>query len=229
MAEASEGDVCDHQWVSCTTADFKFSELEPVIRVVNEDQHGTYRYYPTEMCELCGDTQGRGYGAGSWSVHSFSLVKWEYINHEQEVVIFLHCDICDYDRVIVSDVETILSGASDSCLLGGQCPKNLYGVMYPEGISAVDSSRSVSEEITFSGVIEVPCTGESSHYFIAYRSYCPICGRPERNNVKTSVGELPEAWFNYPMYTEEEFLTVDMPDNLPYQLIDLLRAKAVEE
>lgn len=225
-AQAGETDECEHQWENCLTGDFEYDELEATVEPIDEQMHSIRRVYPKEMCAKCGATQGCGYGAGKRQVHSYDLVKWEYINHNSEVVIFLRCRICEYDYVMIENVQNIIEGREDNCLLGGTCPDNLSGSMYAEGIAATDGSRK--DELRFSGVIEMPCENGANQYYIAYRTYCPICGRPERHNTENVYGEMPESWKEWVLYTEEEFLKADMPDNLPYQLVDQLRADEVK-
>ncbi len=222
----AEDTTCVHDWTLIEDYDPIFQMQEPVVRPYDEQKHIIMYDRPTEVCSLCGATRGQGHGAGYTQIHSYTVEEWQTINGGADVAFEFCCNVCGYERAETIALQEILDGLNDSCLLGGVCAAEYVGSMYPEGIRPTRGSRT--DSITLSGVVEVPCTEDRSHYYLAERIYCPICGRPQMQVFSILDEARRDEWAKWTCYDLSTFLSMDMPENLPYQVIDSLRSQSTD-
>lgn len=220
----AEDTACEHSWTLYTGYADDFLTQEAVIEPYDSETHTIIRAFPIEECSNCGEVRGQGYGAGYMQVHSYSVAGWQFVNEGMDVEIRFNCHICEYELTETVALQSILEGTETTCILGGECAANLAGSMYPEGIEQTNGFRT--DAISFAGVVQVPCTEERSHYYLAERSYCPVCGRPQMQIFSISDA-LTAEWEKWPLYEADEFLSAEMPEELPYQLVDDLRLQVI--
>lgn len=123
--------------------------------------------------------------------------------------------------VRVVDVQSILGGQENDCLTGGACKDYYRGMMFSTGIEAADGGRT--DSIVFSCIVAIPRENGLMDYNYGLREYCVRCGRPVLRIWDTSYGAPKQEWEKANVLTEEEFASYNMPDDLPFQLIDNLR------
>ena len=63
-------------------------------------------------------------------------------------------------------------------------------------------------------------------YMLVERVYCVRCGKPQMLIEDISFNTPKVEWPDTPVVTEDEFYTVDLPDDLLYKWLDRLRIKA---
>ena len=222
----AENVTCAHSWTIITDYSTAFQGKETVVRQYDAQSHIIMYDMPTEVCSLCGETRGQGYGAGFTQIHSYKVKKWHFINEGSDVEIVFCCHICAYEFSETIALQEILDGSNELCILGGECAAEYVGSMYPEGI--VQTSGFRTDAISFSGIVVVPCVENQCHYYLAERNYCPVCGRPRMQIFSILDEALMGKWEKWPCYDLPTFLSYDMPDELPYQLIDRLRSQLTD-
>lgn len=216
---------CEHEWIDYELQAYNYAGVEYGYEQHSADAHLMNMVIPSQICKNCGETSEEVMRAGTAEPHVYKVTAWKYTEDEQSVEITYTCSDCAYQRIDCIALETICQGTASSCLWGGQCDRSQLGFMYEGGvIRRFQSDRQ--DYIRFSGVIEGTYQDGTKGYVLATREYCLVCGRPQMSVSQTVAGEMPEEWNVMPVYTQEEFLTKDMPSNLPYQVIDQLKEKA---
>ncbi len=222
---AEEQALCGHQWTD-DTAVLASVSVKKEIQAADDMRHIISRLYPVMICTECGEVVYGGTGA--YALHSYTVKAWEsYPNGT--VSIDYQCMVCMHTCTMLVERKMLFDSTSDYCLTGGACDIGESGYLNKEGqilselhISGADA-EGWGEKAWFSALIYEPA---EKTFLWGERVYCPLCGRP-----RVSTPELPTTYFDnryngLPIMTKEYFLTVDMPDNLPYQLIDQLRKEA---
>lgn len=222
--EQGDGE-CVHQWEFADFSNYQtLLEQEPG----NDKNHWLGHYGSREICGICGEFNG--YYRVSASGQSHAFVVTNCTESEADVIeILFRCRMCEYERSENTLIQTILDGNADTCLLGGACSRNIVGYMndkgmiLPDSMVGVPANYDIGERERFISVIYDPI---DQTFLFASRDYCPVCGRARVFAPSYPTPVFNESWYGLPIMTEEYFLTVDMPDNLPYQLIDQLRQEA---
>lgn len=222
-AGKSEAADCTHVWepyaqeIHGQIADeIVLSEVDPLFHVYMVRSPGS-------VCAVCGECEYSP-GTGVHAYHSYEVKQWRCAETGDEVTISWSCRVCSYERTEHTTLQAIVQGTEANCLLGGKCDGARTGYMTDRQIiTSGDRSNIVGEKEWFIALVYDP----QAHTFLyASRDYCPLCGKPKIFAPAFATTVFNENWSGLPIMTEEYFLTVDMPDNLPYQLIDQLRKEA---
>ena len=219
MLPGAQSEECTHAWQDYSLTEHTYDETEPFLEPFDDDLHAVTRHFPQQECVLCGATQGFSSGSGWLESHSYEVKSWTYAEGEQAVTITWQCCQCAHEYTQTALIADIASGMYSNCLLGGACNENIIGYMDADG--HILPGRSEDETIIplWTRVVH---NADMGVYLLAYRVYCPKCGRPLLRAFSSSKDTEPLPWPDVDMVTEQEFLTIDMPANLPYQLIEQL-------
>lgn len=222
---AEDVPVCRHKWGTSDFSDWEwFVEQEED----NQKSHWLAHYGAQEICSICGEFNGYNRVSAAGQTHVFDVIRCTPLEGDSIEILF-RCRMCEYERCEKTTVQTIVDGTSGSCLLGGECSQNVVGYMNDDGLILPNSmvgelaNFDIGEREWFISIIYDPA---NQTFLLASRDYCPVCGRPRFFSHSDATQIFNERWNGFPIMTEEYFLTVDMPNNLPYQLIDQLREEA---
>ena len=209
---------CEHKWVLFTS----FLDMELTIEQNDDSSHNYVRSYPKEVCSLCGAYGDVWLASKESQPHAFELSGWS--GTEENITMHLKCHLCGYEKDWAMGLEAILTSGAAPCLHGGQCTRGDRGYMDTQG-KIVPWTWSAEEQVRLVAVLH---NADEQTYQPATRHYCSVCGRPgyDDNLRNPPQTEFNESWNSLPIMSEADFLTVDMPDDLPYQLIDQLRKEA---
>lgn len=208
---------CGHQWVLFTS----FLEMDQTIEQGNDSTHNWVRSYPKDVCALCGAYGDVWLASKTSQPHAFELAGWS--GEAESITMHLQCHLCGYEKDWTMGLEAILTSEAAPCLHGGQCTRGDRGYMDTQG-KIVPWTWSAEEQVRLVAVIY---DADEQTFQPVTRHYCSVCGRPGYDDtLQNPQTEFSESWHGLPIMTEEDFLTVDMTDNLPYQLIDQLRKEA---
>lgn len=221
----AERTSCEHSWTVFTEYADVFLTQEVEVQQYDSEMHAIVRSFPIEKCALCGEVRGQEHRASYMQIHSYKVDDWHFVNDGAGVEIQFGCHICGYELVEMAALQEILDGTNNLCLIGGECVDDYAGSMYPAGIEQTNGFRKDAH--SFTGVVEVPCSDDRSHYYLAERSYCPVCGRPQMQIISMLDEGQRDEWGKWPCYDLPAFLSQNMPNNLPYQLIDSLRSQSI--
>ncbi len=229
FAESQNGECdagkCVHQW---ETMDFSHYNTVVEQEVGDDERHWLGHYGSHETCSICGELNDYYRVSASGQSHAFDVISCKAFEGDEVEILFC-CRMCEYERSERTTIQTIVDGTAETCLLGGACPRNIVGFMNDKGIILPDSmvgvptNYDIGERVWFNAVIY---DADNRTFLFSSRDYCPVCGRPRIFAPSYATPVFNENWNGLPIMTEEYFLTVDMPENLPYQLIDQLRKEA---
>lgn len=217
----AEGDeeadsICDHKWENV----FHIESIEECIEQGDEEVHWLARYYPTMTCIYCGDYGTHIGGSKSGQPHAYELLEW--YGGEESAIMLLQCHICGFQKQMEFEYDMILNAPKPPCLTGEPCTRRNRGEMNAQG-KIVPWVKSDEERVSMSALFYYE---EAQTYRPVGRHYCYLCGRPGYEETVRPAPVIKESWIGLTIMTEEEFFSVDMPNNLPYQLIDQLREEA---
>lgn len=216
---------CEHQWI---VEDKEGVQQKVELENVNDKYHLLITYSLKSVCSECGEQsfQNRNY---TYMPHSYLVEGWSFENDKCSVNVTWQCCICGHVLSEVISMNDVLAGSLEWCLYGGECENKLSGYLHkdgyilPEGGAYLPGGVEVNEKEYMIAIIYDP---NNMNFHFSHRTYCATCGRPYRLSTSSPTPMFNENWNGLPIMTEEYFLTVDMPENLPYQLIDQLRKEA---
>ena len=217
----------EHQWNVCSNVEQEeFPYLIELVEVTNVS-HAYMRYFPVKRCLTCDEIQYGG--SASYAMHSYVVQEYHFQQEKEMIVVTWKCKVCKYQHTEQCEVQLIKEGKMPICLLGGSCEANARGYLYDNGIILPEMMGNVPVEYSGSEklLLHALIYNEQNQSFLqGYRQYCPLCGRPRIESLSQPTTKFKEKWNGLPIMTEQYFLTVDMPQNLPYQLIDTLRQES---
>lgn len=224
-ALSEDGADCSHQWKDVEDAALvASSRIE--MKAENDVYHVIYRLKPDAVCTICG--QIAYCGSGSYVVHSYVVKEWA--REEKGMIrIVYECCVCYHVHEVRVELQVVYDGTAESCLYGGKCDLRNVGFMNDRGQVLSNLNISIpnvfetGDMVWLSALIYDNAEGT---FLFAGREYCPVCGRARISTRETPTTGFRDRYNGLPIMTEDYFLTVDMPDNLPYQLIDQLRQEA---
>lgn len=218
LAEGTEmtGIVCDHEWVRYYGSETIAANIEQC----NETFHWKVRHVAEEVCKHCGEYGEILRATKSSQPHAYELADWS--GTEENISMRLQCHLCGFQKLIEIEYTAILNAEATPCLNGEPCVIGNRGYLNTQG-KIVPWTDSVEEQVHLTALIYY---AEEKLFRPAGRYYCYVCGRPDYDESVRPESAFKENWNGFPIMTEEYFLTVDMPENLPYQLIDQLREEA---
>lgn len=224
---------CEHVWTDFNPYVHGYAATDFQLEVEDEEFHQCIIRSPEKICVDCG---ARQYGESLSAVrnrHAFVVAEWRYQEEETVVMITWQCDLCGYLKTETALLDVILSGNADTCLLGGKCNAanrgNMYtdGHIYDSGVTLLRDGTKPNDDnrVVFPALL-VDERGSDVMFTLVSRSYCSWCGRPSVNQLGDWSEHFEEDWSGLSIYTERKFLEMGMPSEMPYQLIDQLRAEA---
>ncbi len=95
FASAESELACDHQWVPYNEEQHGILPEEITLRQEDEVYHVCSRWYPDEVCTLCGERRG-GSAVGSWMYHAYTVSHWERTEAADTAQVTLTCGVCQY-------------------------------------------------------------------------------------------------------------------------------------
>ncbi len=224
-----EAAACVHRWVPYNEALHGILPEEITVRQVDETYHACSRWYPSEVCELCGERTG-GHGGGPWTPHSYTVTDWSWNEAGDAARITLSCGVCQYVYTYELPLAALLTGTDDSCLHGGACDLRQSAQLYENGMilpyGKMDIYRPDLQLGEPQWYISLVYVEERGQYMFTDRVHCPTCGRPRADWYQQLPADYDLEGSGIPMMDEDQFLTVGVPEDLPYQLIDQLREEA---
>lgn len=232
---ASGEEPCEHEW-SCFEPVYGYLAEEVQWTVMDDDCHECVLTVPESICTRCGTRQYSGSIHAIANRHAYFVSDW-YDQHDgTKVTITWVCSLCKFERKETVLLETIIDGSGETCLLGGKCDVRRVGYMHEDGY-LYDSGATVLPDFTLPNDAKrlfyeavLAHNGEMGiELSLVSRTYCSQCGRPSVKPLSGALQSFEEQWSGMGVYTEDAYLQVDMPQNLPYQLIDQLRQEAAAE
>lgn len=230
QCSAETEDACSHQWVPYDVDTHGILPDEIVLTDVDDLYHVYTWYRPSNVCVLCGEREIES-GSGPATPHSYTVTGWEKDAEGYAVRITMTCGVCAYTYVQEIPLQTIRDGSGSSCLQGSACDTRRVGYLYENGLimSYVDSHNypvdfEIGEEKQYVALLYGQ---EKNEYFLTSRVYCPVCGRPRNDGLRTMENGFSSNLNGVPVMEETYFLTDGVPENLPYQLFDRLRQEEI--
>lgn len=222
-----QAEGCQHQWNDVYSARDEYA-TQIVLHTVDDSCHWYMERYASAICVICNELLYEGDAWIPAAQHSF-VVRDMNLDVNNDVRVTFVCAVCDYVREEVTALHQLLSGTNQECLLGGQCDptKVAYltekGIILPEALGVVPHSFDAGDKMLYAVLVY---NKDTQSFQLASRVHCAVCGRPRINGYQSPSTVFSERWNGLQIMTEDYFLELNMPDNLPYQLIDQLRQEA---
>ena len=225
-AEGPVEDNCAHQWEPFNLTEHGYDP--EMVHLVNVDaqRHKYMMPRPSSVCKLCGERLYQGEGTLSNDLHSYIVDEWHELIPGQSVFVTYKCAVCEYMHQVELSYQSICDGSAPSCLFGGACDQKAVGYMTTDGLVLPQGEWILPAELADVEKrwdIAIVYDMQDKTFCFTDREYCAVCGRPRIPETRQTTQVFYTNWNGLPIMTEEYFLEVDMPDNLPYQLIDNLR------
>lgn len=230
---ASGEETCAHEWVAFNACTHGYLAEEVQFEPADKDGHQCILNVPESICLSCGSREYSGSAVSVKNRHAYLVKDWHEQNNGAEITITWVCSICAYERTETLTQEMILNGSGETCLHGGKCDVRHVGYMHEDGY-LYDSGATVLPDLTkpddakrlFCEAVLARNGEMGIELSLVSRTYCSQCGRPSVKPMSWALQSFEEQWSGMGIYTEDAYLRVDMPQNLPYQLIDTLRQEA---
>lgn len=219
---------CVHDWVAFDKSVHGIQEDEVWLKEATASHHLYMHRLPTAVCQLCGAREYPDAASGTNVQHAYRVSQWEYAEDGASVRFVMECAVCEFLNEVSIETERIRQGIEESCLLGGACDERKQGTTYsngmilPVGDEIYPAGFDAGEKEMLYALIYDE-TGKTFQF--AYRLCCPVCGRPRICTDAMPSAEFHEKWNGMQIMTRDYFLTIGMPDNLPYQVIDRIRGE----
>lgn len=229
IGNAKADSDCLHKWTDFDYGKHGYDPEKVTLEFVDDEYHCYKQSVPTSVCEYCGERMYEGRATATSAVHSFQVKDWNLDADTDELSLCVECAVCKYVREEWCNVQHILEGKVQSCILGGKCDDQNSGYLNQQGSIIASGTWIVPPDFDMgeaSGFVAVVYDEEEKIYQFSAREYCPLCGRPRAVLRGWRTPDFREEWDGLPVMSEEDFLTVGMPQDLPYQLIDQLRKEA---
>lgn len=229
----ASGENCEHEWTAFNPYKHGYLAEEVKIIATDEESHQCIMTVPESMCARCDAREYKGSVIDIANRHAYFVSDWCYQDEGAAIEITWTCSLCEYERIETIPLQTIINGSGETCLHGGVCDAKNVGYMHEDGY-IYDSGAAVLPDLTkpddtkrlFYDALLAQNGETGIELSLVCREYCSLCGRPSVTLLSRSLQSFSDQWNGLSVYTEEAYLQRDMPQNLPYQLIDQLRREA---
>lgn len=230
---ASGEENCEHEWTAFNPYEHGYLAEEVQMAAMDDETHQCVLTVPERICMHCGAREYRGSVNSIANRHAYFVSDWCYQNEGAAIEITWACSLCKYERTATIELETVINGSGETCLHGGECDVRHVGYMHEDGY-IYDSGVTVLPDLTKPDDAKrlfyealLARNGEMGiELSLVCREYCSLCGRPSAIPIAGTLQSFSDQWNGLSVYTEDAYIQQDMPQNLPYQLIDQLRQEA---